>query len=182
MRPISAEEINIVTGDGLKPNSWLVKGKHDARGTSSTPRRRRLQIDIRSPNSCEHGFNVFPHDSRRTATATMTVRGFLEGRLHGDRLSRAADLSGKIGIFGTPWGPWRSRPRRSTRGSRPSAETLATSVQSSTTTEAHHQVAVPLPGRNRAARTYGRIQANDVSEAVRRSESRCSSSRREDSS
>lgn len=107
------EEINIITEDGLKLNSWLVKGRPDAPGTV---------IYLHGVADCkidgirfaefmhDNGFNVFLYDSRRhgNSEGTFCTYGFFEKHDLStviDYLESRTDLRlGKIGLFGTSMG------------------------------------------------------------------------------
>ena len=107
------EEINILTGDGLRLNGWLVKAGQQARGTV---------LFLHGVGDCkiagipyaklfyEQRFNSFLYDSRRhgESEGTYCTYGYHEKddvvRII-DYLSSRSDIRlGKVGVFGTSMG------------------------------------------------------------------------------
>lgn len=107
------EEINVITDDGLKLNSWLIKSASPARGTILYLHGvADCKIDgIRHAKLLhDHGYNVFLHDSRRhgESDGTFCTYGFYEKqdvlRVIDYLVSRTDIKPGKIGIIGTSMG------------------------------------------------------------------------------
>lgn len=107
------EEINLVTRDGIKLDSWLIKRGGDSKGTI---------IYLHGVGDCkitglpfakffyDNGYNIFLYDSRRhgESEGTYCTYGFYEKQDLTDAinyLESRKDLHlGKIGIFGTSMG------------------------------------------------------------------------------
>jgi len=107
------DKMNIVTRDGIKLNSWLIKRKENSKGTI---------VYLHGVGDCkitglpfakffyDNGYNIFLYDSRRhgESEGTYCTYGFYEKNDLTDAinyLELRKDLHlGKIGIFGTSMG------------------------------------------------------------------------------